>query len=194
MSFGDKPKTCMTDFQLTVNVTAGASQVLATTITKLTHFEPGERSGGMPGYIAILVVLIFCGLFGEKYNVAPLLAFLYIYITMAVIWQVRAVYRHKTGKPPVHSRYDGTSYLQLLLPKWKETNVKKIEPFIVILLGVAILKINVPFGVYLIAAGLGLGLTVGIGELIALKKLLDDIDARLEQEQHAANLKKAFGE
>ena len=193
MANNEQAKCSFTDFRATVNTATWASHVLSATINNLIHFGPGERYGGMPGFLAVPIILIFTSLLGDKYNVVPLMCFLVAYIVMALAWKAWAVYRRKSGKPPIHSRYTGTPYLKRLLPRWSELTVKKLEPFIVVLIGSAVLKINVPLGIYLVASGIGLGFSLAISELIALAKLLDQIDATIEQEQSAAELKKAFG-
>jgi hypothetical protein len=130
---------------------------------------------------------------GDRYNVVPVLIFLYAFIALVGFWKFRAIYRRKTGKPPIHSRYSGSPWLHRLMPKLDEITVKKMEPFLVFFIGAIVFKINVPLGGYLIVAAIGQGISLGISEMIALAKLLDQIDATIDSEASSEAVKKAFG-
>ena len=112
---------------------------------------------------------------------------------MCGVWRFYAVYRRRRLKIPVHSRYGGRPWLHHVMPNRSEATIKRIEPLIVFLFGLAVLRVNLPLAGFLVASAIGQALSIAITEAMNHAKMLDQQDALIEQEQLAARSRDLIG-
>ena len=186
-------KMSFMDFRFGVNFATWLFHTLAITLNVFTHFGLGERSIGIPGVIAILPLLFYAAVF-EKYNSGPMGLFIFLYIVMCCFWQTYAWFRREILKRIVHTRYSGKPYLCLLVPRWDEVIVKRIEPLIVIALSFFVMKWNIPLGFYLMIAAFGQGGSLAISRMIKLNRQLDAMDNMIDQQQNAEDVRAMQGQ
>jgi hypothetical protein len=134
----------------------------------------GPRAGG-----AVLLMLLFVA-FHPGENVRPLTCFTIAVIPLSITAQIIATVRHWRGEQ-MHSRYNGTPYAMWLLPRWSEVAIKRLEPFIALIVGCGIHHFNHPLGAFVITAAISLGIRVGIEHRGNWTRSMDMNDAIIEQ-------------
>lgn len=192
MSPSQDPKMSFTDFRFAVNLVAWLSHTLAVPLNVLMHFGCGERYVGVPGLIVVPLIGVYAA-FSQPYGGGALVWFLLAYVVMCGVWRAYAVYRRKRLKQPIHTRYGGRPWLHLLMPRQDELAVKRAEPVLVMMAGVAVISLNSAVGVFLIVAGLGQAMSVAIGAMIRRARLLDQMDSMIEQRQVAQESRELVG-
>ena len=193
MSSSSEGKMSFTDFRFAVNLATFISRILATTLNVALHGPVGERYCGLPGLLAVPMLMIYASTFCQNSDSAPVVMFLIAYIVACLFWRTYTLYRDWRLLPPIHTRTSGESWLHRLMPTLSDRTVKKIEPFLVAILGTAVLSVNVPLGAYLMIAAAAQALSLRISLTIERAKLLDGIDAMIEQAEQAAEMNRRLG-
>ena len=149
------------------------------------HRDFGERYVGAQGAAVIALIPVYCA-FWEGYNLTPMLLLLPAYLVMCIAARVEIIRRRRRGGDLGHSYYSGWPRIMRFCPGKDMTQVKaKIEPLIVVLLGVAFCTCYPPLGVYLMVGALCMGAKTN-GETVADRGLdLDLNDLVIEQEVRA---------
>jgi len=171
----------------TANLVMWLCQILSVTVEVFLHSGFGERYFGFKALLAVPMILLFA-LLHQHQNIMPLMVFLWAYIPLAIGWRIWATVRRWLKRPLPHSRYSGRPYLWWLLPRWRETTVKWLEPLLIMALGLAVRHLNQPLGAFVMYAGAGMAISVGLNIALDRNKVMDMNDAILEQtslaEQH----------
>lgn len=187
----EQPRMSFTDFRFAMNFATWLAHLLSLPLTVLLHWGLGERAIGIPGLVVIPMLILYGTLLSGRGS-WTIVVILWLYILMCGVWRFYAVYRRRL-KIPVHSRYDGRPWLHHLAPNRSELTIKRIEPLIVFLVGVATLWVNLPLAGFFIASAIGQALSIGIIEAMNHAKMLDQQDALIEQEQLAARSRDLLG-
>ncbi len=165
------------------------TQTLAVSVEVLLHRRMGSRSVHIRGFAAFLLIPIWTAFFPHD-NLTPMYCFWLLFILGCARQRLSSL-RGDRG----HSRYTGEPSLQRLFPKCGEIVVKKtIEPLFVIVAGLFCLDLSQALGSYLITAGIGLGVSVGLGEAVNKAKVRELNDARLEQQSVIDRFREQHGE
>jgi hypothetical protein len=181
-----------TDFRFAMNLVTALAQIIAMPLNVLVHWGLGERAIGIPGAVAVPVLVVYSALLSGRGS-WTIVVVLWLYILMCGVWRFYAVYRRRRLKIPVHSRYSGRPWLHYLMPNRSELAVKRIEPLIVFAFGLATLWVNLPLAGFLVASAIGQALSIAITEAMNHAKMLDQQDAMIEQEQLAARSRDLIG-
>lgn len=144
---GPKPDT-----QLVAGIVEGVARSLALSVEVFLHRGFGAGYVGC-GPFALVVMFLFSQFFFSGQNVQSLLVFAGAFSAFWLIAAINALIRWWRKIHTAHSRYNGRSHLCLLLPRWKETNVKHVESLLVIALGFVVHLVARPLGAYLMVAG-----------------------------------------
>ena len=187
------PKMSFSDFRFAVNLTSWLAHTLSITTNVVFHYGCGERYIGIPGLIAIPLICVYAG-FTWASGGDAMLWFLLVYIVMCLVWRVHAVDSRKRLHKPIHTRYGGKPWLSLLVPRWNEVKVKKIETLLVLIGGFAVTFANRPLGMFLMAAAGGMAVSIAISEQISRARMLDQIDAMLESKMAAEESRDLLGQ
>jgi hypothetical protein len=147
------------------------------------------RRGFGSGYVGCglfaFVLMFFFVQFFPNDNGWPMAVFAGIYCVLWLIATINVLIRRWRRTETVHSRYSGHSHLSLLLPSWKERNVKYLEMLLVTVLGVGIHHLNRPLGDYvMLAAVFALLRNYGVASMIRIRSV-EMNDAVIEQKQVA---------
>jgi len=188
----EQPQMSFTDFRFAVNLVTWLAHILSLPLNVFLHRGLGERAIGIPGVVVIPVLILYGTLLTGR-GAWTIVVVLWLYIIMCAVWRFYAVYRRRRLKIPVHSRYGGRPWLQDLMPNRTELTVKRIEPLIVFLFGLATLWVNLPLAGFLVASAIGQALSIAITEAMNHAKMLDQQDALIEQEQLAARSRDLLG-
>jgi hypothetical protein len=181
-----------TDFRFAMNFVTWLAHILSMPLNVLMHWGLGERAIGAPGVIVVPMLILYGTLLSGR-GAWTIVVVLWLYILMCAVWRFYAIYRRRRLKIPVHSRYGGRPWLHHLMPNRSELAVKRIEPVIVILFGLATLWVNLPLAGFLVASAIGQALSIAITEAMNHAKMLDQQDAMIEQEQLAARSRDLIG-
>lgn len=192
MSSQQQPQMSFTDFRFAMNLVTGLAHILSMPLNVLMHWGLGERAIGIPGAVAVPVLIVY-GTLLSGHGSWTIVVVLWLYILMCGVWRFYAVYRRRKLKIPVHSRYGGRPWLHHLMPNRSELTVKRIEPVIVFLVGLASLWVNLPLAGFLIASAIGQALSIAITEAMNHAKMLDQQDALIEQGQLADRSRDLLG-
>jgi hypothetical protein len=188
----EQPQMSFTDFRFAVNLVTWIAHILSLPLNVFLHWGLGERAIGMPGVIVIPMLILYGTLLSGR-GAWTIVVVLWLYILMCGVWRLYAIYRRRRLKIPVHSRYGGRPWLLHLAPNRSEVTIKRIEPLVVFLFGLATLWVNLPLAGFLVASAIGQALSLAITEAMNHAKMLDQLDAQIEQEQLAARSRDLTG-
>ena len=184
MSEQQQTKMSFTDFRFGVNAATWLSHLLSIPLNVLLHFGPGERYIGIPGLIIIPCMVAYTMAF-QSASWTPMFLLLFAYILMCLVWRGYAIFRRLWIKRPVHTRYGGRPLLHLLAPGLSETFVQYIEAGLAVIVGLALSKVNAPFGGFLVLSGLGKTMALNIWAMVRRAEDWNRTDAMLEQQELA---------
>jgi hypothetical protein len=139
----------------------------------------GTRSVGPRIVMALLLMLVFVWSHPQD-DCRPLISFLIAVVPLSIIAQVSAMLRQWRGER-THTRYNGRPYLMWILPWCGEVTIKRLEPFVMLVVGWGVHIFNHPLGAFLITAALGLGVRVGIEHRVNCARAMDVNDSIIEQ-------------
>ena len=151
-------------------------ELLLHNVKSFRHFDrltPGP--GG-----ALLIMFLFVA-FHPGENCWPLGCYMLAFVALSIAARIIAMLRLWRGEM-VNSRYTGTPYALRLLPCFSEVTIKRLEPFAVLAVGGMIHLFNHPLGSFLIAAGVGMGVKVGIDYRGLRARHLDMHDALISHQ------------
>ncbi len=154
--------------------------------------DVGERYQGFAGACSFVLLVIFPLLF-QRSNPFPVYLLLFLFIIRCIVHRVvtlRRLWRHEKMR---HTRRAGTPYLVRLLPNWPITRVLWLEPALVSALGMIVVWFNLPLGLFLILASLGLAARLIVREVYMINQLMDMNDAAFEQEYKAERFREFQG-
>jgi hypothetical protein len=137
--------------------------------------------------MAVLVMFLFVAFHPDE-NVLPLICFMVAIIALSLVAQISATYRWGRGEQ-VNTRYNGRPYLMRLFSRWSELTIKRLEPYIVLILGWGIHHFNHSLGSFLITAAIGLGVRVGIEYRMIRSTAMDMSDGMIQQKIALENLR-----
>lgn len=160
-----------------------AIRALATSLDVFLHHPDsfGERYFGPQSAASALLIFLFAALWPD-YDVRPLLGFLGVYAGACVYVRLLSARRRSRGGQQPHSLYSGLPRIARILPRIDEVRLKAaVEPMCVCVLGLLVTAINEPLGVYLLCAGVALGLNTGIALALTRRRALDMHDVFIEQ-------------
>lgn len=153
------------------------AQTLAVSVEVVLRTRMGSRAIALRGLAAFFLIPLWMVFFPGQ-EAGPLMWFWCLYVWGCVRQRVGSA-QGDLG----HSRYSGESVLRRIFPRCSELKVKgKIEPVFVVVIGLFLLPLNQPLGSFLIAAGIGLGASVGLGESVERAKVRELNDARIDQQ------------
>ncbi len=165
-------------------------QSVGVTCEIFLHRGFGRRWPGVCGMYGLVVLVLF-PLFWPPAEAGPLLCLLGAYIAACVLARICALCSGGNG---AHSRYSGNPRIARLLPFLSESTIKRlIEPMLVFSIGVAMLGVNQPLGVYLILAAWGLFISTNVAEVWARSRAQDLQDAVMEQRDIAERFRRSNG-
>lgn len=188
----EQSQMSITDFRFAMNFGTWMAHTLSLPLNVLLHWGPGERAIGIPGLVVIPMLIVYGTLLSGR-GAWTIVLVLWLYIIMCAVWRCYAVYRRRRLKIPVHSRYSGRPWLHHLMPNRSELAVKRIEPLIVFLFGLATLWVNLPLAGFLVASAIGQAMSIAITEAMNHAKMLDQQDALIEQGQLADRSRDLMG-
>jgi hypothetical protein len=168
------------------NIRAGAAwtlflaQTLAASVEVFLHGRFGRRYLGIQA-AAVLVAIPIYSVFWPNQNVDAMWLFLGAYAVMLMVAKAGILRRELRGDIE-HSYYSGRPRLMPVFRHIGEEDTKRCwEPTLVALGGALLLSQNQPLAVYLIAAGVGLGIAEGIKHASRRNRTTDMNDAMFEQ-------------
>ena len=133
-------------------IIAAAARSLALSV------EVFVRRGFGSGYLCYglftFIVMFFFVQFFPNENGWPIAVFAGAYGVLWLIAAINVLIRRWRRTETVHAQYSGHPHLCLLLPSWKERNVKYLEMLLVILLGFGVHDLNRPLGDYVMLAAI----------------------------------------
>jgi hypothetical protein len=168
------------------------AKIFSLPVELLLHGDVGERYIGFCGGFSFLLLLFFPVFFPHS-SAGPVYALLAAFVIRCLIHRGVSLWRWWRGTRVGHSRRPGTPHLQRLLPHWQEGRVRRLEPGIVLLLGLALFWLTKPLGVYLIFAGIGLIVCLALSQILLLNRARDMNDAALEQQYSAERFRELQG-
>jgi hypothetical protein len=148
------------------------------------HTRMGERYADVQALAVFVLVPVFAAMW-PGHDPGPLLMFLLLYMVMCLRNRVEGL-ASRRRPPGSHSRYTGLPRLLHRFPKHSEASFKLwVEPALVLLFGGAIAIVSAPLGTYLMAAAVGLFISVLASAAVDRQLLLDLNDLVIEQQQRA---------
>lgn len=185
---GDQPEprgwTPIEDARIAANFLVLAAQVLAAPVEVFLRRRFGRHYFGIPSGIALLAIPMW-HLFWPGEDPGPLMAFWVLFIAMQLRARIEGIAMVARGDVR-HTRFNGEPRLARVFKKMPQEKIKaKIEPLVVIGIGVMFLEFSPPLGSYLIAAGCSLAVVAGVIERLTTERALQLHDAWLEQQQEA---------
>jgi hypothetical protein len=167
-------------------------ECLAITLTVFLHKRFGRRYGGIPAAIGAVLIFLFAGL-GAPHSPIPMLLFLAAYILMLAAARIERVQAEARGELR-HSRYNGECRLARFFPKMDEITIKRrVEPALVLVLGLVMVAFSPPLGCYLIVASAALAVSVTQVVEYERAKAMMAVDAMIEGRMHAARVRERAG-
>jgi hypothetical protein len=148
----------------------------------------GVRSVGPRASASVLIMILFV-VFHSNDNCRPLTLFLVAVIPLSIVAQISATIRTRRGER-LHSKYNGRPRIMVLVPRWNEITVKRLEPFVALLIGWAIHSVNHPLGAFVMTSAICLGLITAASYTADHTRALDLNDAIIEQETAAESLRR----
>ena len=133
----------------------------------------GPRAGG-----TVLAMYVFAICYSYD-NRTPLLLLTAIVALLAIVAHISAVIRFGRGEI-CDSRYNGMPWAVAIFPV-SEDRMKRTEPLMLVLTGLALHCLNHPLGTFVITAGSCYGFRVVLDYLVTRTKTLDLNDAMAQQ-------------
>ncbi|MBX3357349.1 MAG: hypothetical protein KF745_02865 [Phycisphaeraceae bacterium] len=153
----------------------------------------GPRYFGLQAVAAILLILLFPALW-PGHNPVPMLGLLWLYLGMCLLARIDMMARALRRKS-AHSRYDGRPRLGRLLPRMDEVAIKaKVEPALGLAVGIGIVFLNAPLGVFLIGGSVCLAASIAAGQAYEQARAQDAFDSILEARLHAERVRAMAGD
>ena len=175
-----------------VMLLAFVARTFATSVEVFLH-KPGsfgERYLGLQAGAALLLIFfwpVFCQPFHDP---TPMFIYAGLFVIACMLIRLRTFARRQRGGPQPHSRYNGTPELMKRFRRMDEVKVKQIvEPWVVLLTGVAFLHFSPPLGGYLILATFGLMISNTFSAEYERRRVSDMNDAYLEQRNVAESFR-----
>lgn len=151
----------------------------------------GDRYFGFPAFFSLIFIPLW-GTFFPDDNPLPLLVFWFGYIAMLAVART-AMYRRWLRGEIEHRYYNGYSRLHRLFPNASEVAMKEtIEPGMVAVVGLLLVGLSPPLGMYLVFAGIGIAIDSLLIAMHQRARLLDLTDAAIEQRQLAEQFRSVF--
>jgi hypothetical protein len=138
------------DARLVAELIEGIGRSLALSVEVFLHRGFGTRYIGC-GFMGVVLIYLF-SMFFPPQEIQPLLLFAALYGLVWLISSIGVLIRYWRGRRNVHSLYTGRPFISSVLP-WKESSVKQIEAFGIILFGLGVHLFTRPLGDYLMLAG-----------------------------------------
>jgi len=135
---------------------------------------------------AVLLIFVWAGFFAEyDQGYQSMMVFLGLYVFASACHQLMAQWRYfRKISNQEHSRYSGYPRLLKNFPWFSEATIKlKVEPIFVLLVGLMLLLISIPLGLYLIVGSFCLNLSVSLVEIWYRKQAERMHDQMVEQQQ-----------
>jgi preprotein translocase subunit Sec61beta len=120
-------------------------------------------------------------MFWPQENATGIAWFWLLFILMQFRARLEAAWMVRRGDI-VHTRYNGQPRVARLIKRLDEQEIKgRIEPSIVLIIGLAVLVIDMPLGSYLVVASLALSANHGLMTVIDRARVLEMNDVLIEQ-------------
>jgi hypothetical protein len=169
------------DMRTAGNLLTWICHSMAVTVEVFLHDQFGERYLGAQSFFGLLAIMgssLFCG----RQDTRALLGFLVAYIIVCSAIRIETAIRRRKGTLPAHSRYNGRPFLMRLMRRTPEIDIKqRIEPLLVLFVGIGVLPYSQPLGGYLMAAAIALAASVGMTEAQQRIRAMDMNDAVISQ-------------
>lgn len=136
-----------------------------------------------------LVRIVFWAALWPGHDPSSLKWLLLVVLLLLALVRVMTLHRDRPG-PRYHTRYGGEPELARLLRRTPEWKVKALEPVIVLLAGMSLLRWDEPLGSYVMASAAGLFITGAAGLRFQTIRALDMHDALIEQRDAAERLRR----
>jgi hypothetical protein len=155
-------------------------KVLSAPAEMLLHKDMGERYLGVSGVLALMLISVFASMYPPEQS-GPLYLLIPIFLARIVGHRVCCIRRRIRGGKMLHSRYAGEPLLWIALRGKVPVNlVRWTESILILIAGGAVSSFNKPLGDYLLWTGVGLLGMIAVRANLAYNKLLDTLDAQLE--------------
>lgn len=165
------------------------ARTLATSVEPFLHRRFGSRYFGIHAGCVFPAILIWCCNW-RGYDVRPLLLYAGLY-AVAVILARAETGRLEAKGEVIHSQYNGWPRLLSLrgFRNLREQTAKAIEPYLMFLIGGVLITWSPPLGSYLMVAGGGLLVSIGLAETCQRVRDRDLQDALIDQRISANRLR-----
>jgi hypothetical protein len=145
------------------------------------HTDFGERYIAAKPVLAVIIMALFPALFSHC-DPGPMYLFLLFFILIRIAGRLERVINRWRGRRPAHSLYTGRPILMRFIPFVGEVWIKRLEPLLVMPVGLFLAAGNPPLGIYvIISAFLLLLCTMSQADTIRHQSL-DMNDQLIEQE------------
>lgn len=175
------------------NVAMFLVRAWATSIEVFIRADFGTRYLGLQAAAVFLLVPTYCGI---KRTADAGMMSLYLVNYLVLCCLHRQTIRRRTRRGVFfHSYYDGTPMLWKLFPWCSEVPFKRyVEPVLVMAIGVLLIPVSEPCGLYLLIGGVCMGLATGACCARQEVQLLDLNDSILDQQALAERLREMRGD
>jgi hypothetical protein len=154
---------------------------IATIGNVFLHRGFGSRYLGIQALAPLLIIPMFGMLFPD-HDQRGLLTLLAIYLFALFAVRIDSMFRRPAEG--LHSRYDGTPYLMLIVPRANELTIKRfVEPLLVSLVGIWVLSWDPPLGAFLLLTAFVMAATVNSAEAAERMRAMELADSLIEQRQ-----------
>ena len=175
-------------FKMTANFLTFVARSISTTVEVFLHTGFGSKYLHLQGAAALVILMLYTGLW-PGHSPYPMLIFFWLYVIKCFRARMESARQASRGEL-VHSLYSGLPRLCRRFPRLNELTVKsKIEPVLVTVVGLLLMPLSAPLGVYLFYAGIVLGLSVNAAVAYDKAKDQQAIDSILEARRHAESVR-----
>lgn len=167
----------------------GAAQVAAAPLEPILRKRFGSRYFGVPSALALVVVPMWM-FFWPGESPVGIWALWILFVLMQLRARLESARMMARGDV-VHTRYNGWPRLAKIFKRMDEQKIKAgLEPLVVFLAGIFLMKLSQPLGSYLMVAAFSLGLTHSVIESVERAKALELNDSFLEQQEMAERFRR----
>jgi len=167
-----------------MNMLYFVASVLAAGVTPFFRARPGREYPGMPGFLAMLLILGWAG-FG---NAPELIYYLGVWLIAVGIMRISALMPRSYIE---HSRYGGRPWLAWTLAPWvKESTAKgAVEPLLCLIAGLLLMQVSEQVGRFVMVSGGGIFVVTLIEVSIVRRQVMQAQDAEIEMQAFAQRMR-----
>ena len=172
--------TPIEDARNAANIMVFASRVMTAPVEVIIRKRFGSRYFGLPGFVALFAIPMWMTLWPQE-SATGIGWFWLLFILMQFRARIEAAWIVRRGDI-VHTRYNGRPRVTRLFKRLGEQEIKgRIEPSIVLIIGLAVFVIDRPLGSYLVVASLALSANHGLMIAVDRARALEMNDVLIEQ-------------